>query len=51
LRFTEFELRQLAAVRKELDEEYHATGEVIPTPSFQQIRALTPVPAASGHEN
>lgn len=25
LRFTEFELRQLAAVRKELDEEYQAT--------------------------
>jgi putative transposase len=25
LRFSEFELRQLAAVRKELDEEYHAT--------------------------
>jgi len=23
LRFTEFELRQIAAVRKELDDEYH----------------------------
>jgi hypothetical protein len=25
LRFTEFELRQLAALRKELDEEYQAS--------------------------
>ena len=25
LRFTEFELRQIAAVRKELDDEYHAS--------------------------
>ena len=45
LRFTEFELRQLAAVRKELDEEYQAAitpqREVIPTQLFQQIRALT----------
>ena len=45
LRFTEFELRQIAAVRKELDQEYedfdHAAGKVIPAPRFQQIRALT----------
>ena len=25
LRFTDFELRQIAAVRKELDDEYHAS--------------------------
>ena len=46
LRFTEFELRQIAAVRKELDQEYggtdHAAGKVIPAPGFQQIGALTP---------
>ena len=44
LRFTEFELRQIAAVRNELDQEYEdsiAAGKVIPAPSFQQIRALT----------
>ena len=45
LRFTEFELRQIAAVRKELDQEYedfdNAAGKVIPAPRFQQIRALT----------
>ena len=35
LRFTEFELRQIAAVRKDLDAEYEATR------SAQQIRALT----------
>ena len=41
----EFELRQIAAVGKELDQEYeeldHAAGKVIPAPRFQQIRALT----------
>ena len=45
LRFTEFELRQIAAIRKELDDEYHdfnhAAGQVSPAPSFQQIQALT----------
>ena len=44
LRFTEFELRQIAAVRKELDDEYHASitpRPVSPAPSFQQIQALT----------
>ena len=45
LRFTEFELRQIAAVRKELNEEYedfdHAAGKVIPAPRFEQIRPLT----------
>ena len=44
-RFTEFELRHIAAVRKELDQEYedfdHAAGKVIPATRFQQIRALT----------
>ena len=44
-RFTEFELRQIAAVRKDLDDEYqtcnHAEGSVIPAPYFQQIQALT----------
>jgi hypothetical protein len=43
--FTEFELRQIAAVGKDLDQEYegfdHAAGAVIPTPCFQQFRALT----------
>ena len=47
LRFTEFELRQIAAVRKELDQEYedfdHAAGKVIPAPRFQQIRAFAQV--------
>ena len=45
LRFTEFELRQIAAVRKELDDEYQASitplATVSPAPSFQQIQALT----------
>jgi transposase-like protein len=40
LRFTEFELRQIAAVHKELDAEY---GPVIPPTLFQQICALTRV--------
>ncbi len=46
LRFTEFELRQIGAVRKELDDEYqifnHAAAPVSPAPSFQQIQTLTP---------
>jgi hypothetical protein len=45
LRFTEFELRQLAAcqkgTRRGISGHDHATREVIPTPRFQQIRALT----------
>jgi transposase-like protein len=51
LRFTEFELRQLTALRKELDEEYHfnhVAGTVIPTALFQQIDALTPLDKARG---
>jgi hypothetical protein len=45
LRFIEFELRQLAALRMELDPEYRVSitpHTIIPTPLFQQIRALTP---------
>jgi hypothetical protein len=42
LRFTEFELRQIAAVRKELDQEYKASIRAAgKAPRFQQIRALT----------
>src|SRR5215471_11526717 len=45
LRFTEFELRQIAAVRNVLDAEYDGkvtrSGSPIPTALFQQIRALT----------
>ena len=45
LRFTEFELRQLDAVRKDLDAEYEASITRSDRPSqprfFQQIRALT----------
>ena len=48
LRFTEFKLRQIAAVRTDLDAEYEATitqpdrsYQLIPAPRFQQIRALT----------
>ena len=43
LRFTEFELRQIAAVRKDLDAEYEATSirQAVPDTRFQQIRALT----------
>ncbi len=45
LRFTEFELRQIAAVRKELDQEYTRTRsrrwQGHPAPRFQQMRALT----------
>src|ERR687897_425365 len=47
LRFTEFELRHIAAVRKDLDAEYEATitrsEQVAPHTRFQQIRALTPL--------
>ena len=47
LRFTEFELRQIAAVRKELDDEYQVSTTPLATssqtPSFQQIQALTTV--------
>ena len=46
LRFTEFELRQIAAVRKDLDAEYEAmitrSDESVPDTRFRQIRALTP---------
>ena len=45
LRFTEFELRQLDAVRKDLDAEYEPLSPnqpAIPAAIFQQIRALTP---------
>jgi hypothetical protein len=45
LRFTEFELRRIAAVRKELDAEYESkltpSGPVIPPTLFQQIWAVT----------
>jgi putative transposase len=45
LRLTEFELRQLAAVRKQLDAEYEPSITLPATSSqprvFQQIRALT----------
>jgi hypothetical protein len=45
VRFIEFELRPLAAVRKELDEEYKVSiappARRPPTQPFQQIRALT----------
>jgi hypothetical protein len=42
LRFTEFELRQIAAVRKELDSEYEAKliPSVIPPTLFRQIDTL-----------
>ena len=47
LRFTEFELRQIAAVRNELDAEYEAkltpSGRSSPPTLFQQICALTAV--------
>ncbi len=45
LRFTEFELRQIAAVKKRtrrrISRFNHAAGPVSPAPSFQQIQALT----------
>jgi Glu-tRNA(Gln) amidotransferase subunit E-like FAD-binding protein len=45
LRFTEFEQRQLDAVRKDLNVEYEASitrsDQAIPTASFQEIGALT----------
>jgi hypothetical protein len=44
LRFTEFELRQLEALGKDLDAEYQPLSPIrqaIPASSFQQIRALT----------
>ena len=46
LRFTEFELRQIAAVRKDLDAEYesHPIRQGVPDTRFQQIRAL-PAPS------
>jgi hypothetical protein len=44
LRFTEFELRQISAVREELDDEYQTPTTPLArssqTPCFQQIRAL-----------
>ena len=50
LRFTEFELRQIAAVRKELDDEYQVSTTPLatsdPDQSFQQIKALTRSPAS-----
>ena len=50
LRFTDFELRQIAAVRKNSTRNTrtdHAAGKVIPAPRFQQIRALTTHAATS----
>jgi len=45
LRFTEFELRQIAAVRKRtrrrISDFNHAAGPVSPAPSLQQIQTLT----------
>ena len=45
LRFTEFELRQIAAVKKRtrrrISRFNHAAGPVSPAPRFQQIQALT----------
>ena len=45
LPFTEFELRQLAAVRQDLDREYEESittnGTVIPAAIFQRMRFLT----------
>jgi len=56
LSFTEFELRQLATVRKEHGDEYQASLtpparslQPRPTPCFQQIRALTSPPRSKRH--
>ena len=48
-RFTEFEPRQLDAVRKELDADYETDRPIrqdISAASFQQVRALTGSSAA-----
>ena len=52
LRFTEFELRQLDVVRKDLDAEYeasyHPIRQAISAASFQQFRALTSLAPGQG---
>ena len=52
LRFSEFELRQLAAVRKELDEEYQAT--IMPPARSSQppvSSKITPSPCNSNYHH
>jgi hypothetical protein len=51
LRFSEFELRQIAVVRKELDAEYEATIIRSDRPSHSRLSSkITPLPAAQPEE-